>query len=242
MTTPKQTAGEMTLDETALKAAQDILHDVLMADMNPEKAGRHVSTERLTKMMINAYFNALEDVCPDCEGKGFWWSYEAGTRCKINCSRCIGDGATGNAALGLEQPSIASPSNACYKAFDKAISNYDENAEPLDEVSFVKGWKAAIPDSNAELLEHIRQIKRYAGVVLPQSAQNAIIEECDEAIASHSAGRGEEKNMMKIDQKALRIVCNKSEFTDDVVRRIIADYESAKVAEPKVEFVERWEC
>ena len=46
------------MKKEALKAAQNVLHNVLMADMNPAKAGRHVSTERLIEMIIKAYNDA----------------------------------------------------------------------------------------------------------------------------------------------------------------------------------------
>lgn len=80
----------MPLDILGLKWAQNVLNDVLMADMKPEKLGRHVSTERLTEMMIKAY---LENA---------------------------GDAAIGNDAVGLEQPSIAPPHapEDCWEAFE----------------------------------------------------------------------------------------------------------------------------
>ncbi len=59
------------MTEQAIKAAQNVLHNVLMADMNPEKSGRHVSTKRLTEMMIEAYINNMGDVSTRKDEKAF---------------------------------------------------------------------------------------------------------------------------------------------------------------------------
>jgi hypothetical protein len=50
------------MDKEALRAAQNVLHNILYADMNPAKAGRHVSSETLTRMIIKAYLDNVENI------------------------------------------------------------------------------------------------------------------------------------------------------------------------------------